>query len=155
MDIIISYFCNRQNTDCCHFNHLLNGYINTLIWISKTFEIYTHSIYFKLWNIGYIGCYSNNIAIPDFTSFASHLDPTQLTPSVCSKACFAINYQLAGIQDGTMCFCKKSNLTSLTATLNLNCQQIACTGDSTLGCGGIGYWMIYQSLNSGTPPTVY
>jgi hypothetical protein len=96
---------------------------------------------------GYVGCFVHSIGNIEFASFASHLDQTTLTPASCSKACFAVNYQLAAILDGTMCFCKSVSTIVSTATSNSSCQASSCAGDATLFCGAVGYYLVYQALS--------
>lgn len=92
-----------------------------------------------------MGCYINNLDQHEFNSFAAHLDPSFLTPKLCVKACSAISFNLAAIENGTFCFCKQQNGITSTLDDDANCLQTPCAGDSALSCGSEFYLMVYAA----------
>lgn len=100
-----------------------------------------------------IGCCNVSTAGQEFSTYASHLMPNMVTPKNCAQACYAMNYALAGIRDGNMCFCKKTNTINATTFINMeicmNPLPITCSGDANLYCGQKNIILIYTA----TPQT--
>lgn len=93
---------------------------------------------------GYVGCYIKDITFHEFNSFVSHLDSTQLTPYECKINCYYLGYNLAAIENGTMCFCKTGlTISSSLAASDSNCQTLACPGNPSLACGSLDNLMVY------------
>lgn len=104
-------------------------------------------------NANLVNCYPVNTAGLEFTAFASHLTASTLTTKTCAQACYAVNYALAGIRDGTRCFCKKTNAISASpASLTTLCSPASgynvCPGDATIICGATGYMFVYTASPS-------
>lgn len=95
--------------------------------------------------LGYMGCFVNDLTNHEFNSFAAHLDPNQMTPQLCVKACSAISYNLAAIENGTWCFCKEFDGISSTQDVDANCQSISCAGDPAISCGSENYILVYAA----------
>lgn len=97
---------------------------------------------------GYLGCYENNKEINDFRTFASHLDPSLVTPQSCVEACSVMGQSLAAIEDGNFCFCKSTEGTNLANTSDSNCLALPCPGDASLACGSNNHLIVYTSSSS-------
>lgn len=99
---------------------------------------------------GYLGCYASSAYLGTNINmaFASHLDPTQLKPYSCYRACSAVQYGLAFIINGDMCFCQKSHVIQLVRTGDANCSSVSCPGDANYACGGLGFLMAYEAGES-------
>lgn len=95
-----------------------------------------------------MGCYKNDRSNPEFNSFASHLDPSQITPELCSKACTAVQYTLSAITNGQWCFCKMSATITSTKLPDSACTMYPCAGSSSLYCGSNDTWMVYEAGTS-------
>jgi hypothetical protein len=95
--------------------------------------------------IGYVGCFQNDMSNPQFTSYAAHMDESQITPQLCSSACSAIGYNLAAMSQAKWCFCKLKNDIAYTKVDDSNCNELACAGDASLTCGSSldAFWMVY------------
>jgi hypothetical protein len=98
----------------------------------------------------FLGCYINDRSAHEFNTFASHLDETQLTPTLCIRACASMFYKMAAIEDGTKCFCKSTTTVLSVITANSNCQLLACAGSTTTACGSTNNIMVYN-VSSITP----
>lgn len=89
----------------------------------------------------------NDMSQPEFNSFASHVASNLLTPLTCAQACAAVKYTLAGIAFGTMCFCKTSTQINSVQVNDSICTQLQCAGDSSISCGSLTTWIVYQIQN--------
>ena len=96
---------------------------------------------------GYVGCFINVRSAHEFNAFASHLDETQLTPSLCTKACLAMSYSMAAIEEGTKCFCKSTTSIFYARDLDSACQVLSCAGSASLACGSPNNIMVYNSTS--------
>lgn len=94
---------------------------------------------------GFLGCYENDLQQHEFNSYAAHLKQTDLTPKLCVSACSAISFNLAAIERGTMCFCKKENSIDSIKEVDLNCMVIPCAGDPNLACGSNETLLVYAA----------
>ena len=63
---------------------------------------------------------------------------------MCLKACTSTDFSVAGIHDGTWCFCKSHMPSMLQKTDDAICKTMSCPGNSNLSCGSYGFIMIYM-----------
>jgi hypothetical protein len=94
---------------------------------------------------GYAGCYVKDITFHEFNSFVAHLDWNELTPNECRKNCQYLGYNLAAIENGTMCFCKTGFGIISTKGIDSDCQALPCPGNPKLACGSSNNLMVYVS----------
>lgn len=59
-----------------------------------------------------------------------------MTQESCSSFCAANNYDIAGVEYQSQCYCSSSSVLDITAaTTSTNCNT-ACTGNAAQNCGG-------------------
>jgi hypothetical protein len=99
---------------------------------------------FQFYTSGMEGCYINNREQHEFNEFAGHLDPATLTPKRCMKACYAMGFNLAAIEEGKWCFCKSGTINSIKVA-DTSCQTFLCQGNTNLYCGSYDHLLVYRT----------
>ncbi|KAK3673066.1 hypothetical protein LTR78_007177 [Recurvomyces mirabilis] len=75
-------------------------------------------------------------------------DSATLTPASCVSTCYTAGYSYAGVEWSKQCFCGKAIVNggyqAVSSYALQNCH-VACTGDTTQGCGGSRLMALYYS----------
>ncbi|KAF7329976.1 putative fungistatic metabolite [Mycena kentingensis (nom. inval.)] len=66
-----------------------------------------------------------------------------LTPASCIAKCVALNYRIAGLQNGNECYCSNGLTNNPIGARDKECAN-PCAGDSSRNCGGGWRMSIYQ-----------
>lgn len=81
-------------------------------------------------------CLADNLNGSRLLSGASYSSDTAMTQESCSSFCATNNYDIAGVEYQSQCFCGSSqSLDITTATTSTGCNT-ACTGNAAENCGG-------------------
>jgi len=97
-----------------------------------------------------LGCYSDNVAARTLGVGMAVNGP--LTVELCTKACFAANYSLSGVEYADECYCGSSIANGGAPTPAGDCNM-ACAGNSSESCGGPNRLNLYNSTAiAGLPP---
>ncbi|ODN82718.1 hypothetical protein L202_01005 [Cryptococcus amylolentus CBS 6039] len=102
---------------------------------------------------GYTGCYSPGTFL---TSAGLNYNGDYMTTGLCRRTCRANSYSIAALTNANACYC--GNSTSYGAVAASSVCNAACTGNSTLTCGGThsAALSVYDTTGAGSqPPSGY
>ncbi|TYJ52507.1 hypothetical protein B9479_006901 [Cryptococcus floricola] len=102
---------------------------------------------------GYTGCYSPGTFL---TSAGLNYNGDYMTTGLCRRTCRANSYSIAALTNGNACYC--GNSTSYGAVAASSVCNAACSGNSTLTCGGThsAALSVYDTTGAGSqPPSGY
>ncbi|KAJ7752824.1 hypothetical protein DFH07DRAFT_921710 [Mycena maculata] len=74
-----------------------------------------------------------------------------LTPALCQSTCASQGFTIAGVEDGSQCYCGNSFVGGTPATASTSDCSTPCGGDSSSTCGGA--WRIQIYIASGATTT--
>lgn len=94
-----------------------------------------------------LGCYVDDGTLHNHTTKAGG---DRLTVSECETACFADNFEYAGVKAGRDCWC--GTYVGNSWTENQNDCSIPCPGDAAQICGGVSVFNIFEAKTKGTLP---
>jgi hypothetical protein len=106
------------------------------------------TLFYKKWRA--VGCYVDaqanrtmppHIAIDGYT-YLHMTDKSTMTPESCQRHCELNGYKWAGLEYSSHCFCGAKPLYQQLASNQGSCNM-ACTGDSSLKCGGANRIFLY------------
>lgn len=96
------------------------------------------------------GCYSGS----QILSATSHTSAMGLTVESCVGYCITKGYSVAGVQDGTTCYCD-SKLSTTAKQESLSSCNVLCAGNKREFCGASSKSLVYQydmsSVTNGVP----
>ena len=82
----------------------------------------------------------------EFLTVAPHVNPLNITPILCSRACQSMNYRFSRIQFREYCFCKNSTVSS-TKVVDQECERVEseCSNNPGFYCGTDKYSFVYEN----------
>ncbi|XP_070567044.1 sialate:O-sulfotransferase 1-like [Ptychodera flava] len=92
----------------------------------------------------YRGCYNEDAESPVLPYQVNESDFSELTAVSCSRYCYKIWQEYAGILNGSTCFCGADYIYSNYGTATDNKCNVLCPGDTSLPCGGHNTTSIYS-----------
>ena len=93
--------------------------------------------------LGSFGCWA--LSLPSLVPVAS-VTGNNVTRTMCKSACAAGRYRIAGVADGSRCYCGASmnGTTDAHRVLDTECS-LACSGNKTEKCGGTSRMSVFLS----------
>lgn len=97
-----------------------------------------------------MGCYSDSRSSRALQ--AAYQSSSSNTIESCQQWCYGQNYNLAGVEYGSECYCGNSIAPSSQSLSSSSCQM-SCAGNSGEQCGGSNWAIsVYKASTSSTPP---